>query len=124
MLYMHTTYICDVTGLLCFFIMARYLGTLSGDGDECRMVARGLGVGVEGKKQSSNQWDQTQFSIGAYIDRHIASQALNYSSPKRLFAPIKNITLISKLYLDTPKSLLPLPTKRGNWIRRIIVVLD
>lgn len=88
------------------------------------MVTRGLGVCIEGKKQSSNQWDQAQFSIGAYIDRRIASQALNYSSPKRLFAPIKNITLISKLYLDTPKSLLPLPTKRGNWIRRIIVVLD
>lgn len=88
------------------------------------MVARGLGVGIEGKKQSSNQWDQAQFSFRAYIDRYIASQALNYSSPKRLFAPIKNITLISKLYLDAPKSLLPLPTKRGNWIRRIIVVLD
>lgn len=57
------------------------------------MVARGLGIGIEGKKQSSNQWDQAQFSIGAYIDRHIASQALNYSSPKRLLAPIKKLIL-------------------------------
>lgn len=36
MLYMHTTYTCGVIGLLCFLIMARYPGKLSGDGDECR----------------------------------------------------------------------------------------